>query len=141
MTAPTASTTSPAALVRPGTASLPRLLRVDAALCAGTGLLAAAAAAPVAELLGPDVPTTVVRVVGIALLVYAADLALASRAPAQWLRRFLVVAGVGNLAWEVATIGLVVAGAFSVVGAVVALAVAAVVGGLGVLQLRAVRRG
>jgi len=48
-------------------------------------------------------------------------------------------AGTGLLA-EVATIALVAAGAFSLTGAVVALAVAALVGGLGVVQLRAARR-
>ena len=133
-------TATTATLARTAPASLSTLLRVDAALCAGTGLIAAAAAAPVADLLGPDVSTTVVRVVGVALLVYAADLLLASRASARWLRRVAVVAGVGNLAWEVATIALVAGGAFSVTGAVVALAVALVVGGLGVLQLRAARR-
>ena len=119
---------------------LPALLRLDAALCAGTGLLAAAAAPGVADVLGPDVSTTVVRAVGIALLVYAADLALVSRASATWVRRAGLAAGTGNVVWEVGTVGLVVAGAFSAGGAVVALAVAAVVGGLGLLQLRAARR-
>lgn len=123
-----------------GTARLRQLLRADAALCAGTGLLAALAAPAVADLLGPDVSATVVRVVGLALLVYAADLALTSRAADRWQRPAALAAGVGNLAWEVATVALVVAGAFSVAGAVLALAVGAVVGGLGVLQLRAARR-
>ena len=120
-------------------ARLRTLLRVDAALCAGTGLLAAAAPAAVADLLGPDVSATVVRVVGLALLVYALDLALTSRAAARWQRPAVLAAGVGNLAWEVATIVLVALGAFSVTGAVVALLLAAVVGGLGLLQLRAAR--
>jgi hypothetical protein len=51
-----------------------------------------------------------------------------------------LAAGVGNVAWEVATVLLVAVGAFSVLGAGVALGVAAVVGGLGVLQLRAALR-
>ena len=115
------------------------LLRVDAALCAATGLVAALAAPAVADLLGPDVPVTVVRVVGIALVVWALDAALLARTSGRLLRRVAVVAAGGNLAWEVATVVLVALGAFSVTGAVLALAVAAVVGGLGLLQLRAAR--
>ena len=134
----TATLTAPAAGTR--TDRVRMLLRVDAALCAGTGLLAAVAAAPVADLLGPDVPTGVVRVVGIALVAYALDLLLVSRAAARWQRPMALAAGVGNVVWELVTVLLVALGAFSVLGAVVALAVAAVVGGLGVLQLRAARR-
>jgi hypothetical protein len=130
--------TAPHALTR--TSSLRALLRVDAALCAGTGLLAAVASTAVADLLGPDVSATAVRVVGVALVVYAVDLALVSRASTSWLRRVALAAGIGNLAWELATVVLVVLGAFSTAGAVVALVLAAVVGGLGVLQLRALRR-
>lgn len=122
------------------TGRLRTLLRADAALCAGTGLLAAAAPAAVADLLGPDVSATAVRVVGIALVLYALDLAAISRAAARWQRPAARVAGVGNVAWELATVVLVALGAFSVTGAVLALAVAAVVGGLGLLQLRAARR-
>lgn len=115
------------------------LLRVDAALCAGTGLVAALAAPAVADLLGPDVPAAVVRIVGIALVVWALDAALLARASGRRLRRVVLVAAGGNVAWEVATVVLVALGAFSVPGAMVALVVAAVVGGLGLLQLRAAR--
>ena len=135
------TTASPVFTAVPAAAApLRRLLRVDAALCAVTGAVAAAAPAAVADLLGPDVGTTVVRVVGIALLVYALDLVLVSSAADRWQRPAALVAGVGNVAWEVATVVLVALGAFSVLGAVVALGVAAVVGGLGLLQLRAARR-
>ena len=119
------------------TSRLRTLLRADAALCAVTGLVAAGAAGPVADLLGPDVGTTVVRVVGVALVVYALDLALVSRAAARWQRPAARVAGLGNVAWVVATAGLLALGAFSAAGAAVGLLVAAVVGGLGLLQLRA----
>lgn len=122
------------------TSRLRTLLRTDAALCAATGLLAATASAPVAGLLGPDVSTAVVRIVGIALVLYALDLALTSRAAARWQRPAALGAGVGNVAWLAATVVLVVLGAFSLLGAAVAVAVAAVVGGLGLLQLRAARR-
>ena len=116
------------------------LLRADAALCAVTGLVAAAAAGPVADLLGPDVSTLVVRVVGLALIAYALDLALTSRAAARWQRPATLGAGLGNVAWVIATLVLVGLGAFSTLGAGVALLVGAVVGELGVLQLKAARR-
>ena len=135
----TATLTAPA-VTTARTDRMRTLLRADAALCAVTGAVAAAAPSAVADLLGPDVGSTVVRVVGIALLVYALDLALTSRAAARWQRPAVLFAGAGNLAWEVATVVLVALGAFSVTGAVVALALAAVVGGLGLLQLRAARR-
>ena len=123
-----------------GTGRLRTLLRADAVLCAATGLLAAVAPTAVAHLLGPDVSRTVVRVVGVALVLYALDLALTSRAAARWQRPAVLAAGAGNAAWVLATAALVGLGAFSTGGAVLAAAVAAVVGGLGVLQLRALRR-
>jgi hypothetical protein len=134
MTAPTL--TRPAA--RPWTTDLRTLLRVDAVLCAATGVVALTAATAVADVLGPDVPTSAVRAVGLALVVWAVDVALLSRARGRLLRRGAVAVAAVNVAWEVAT-RLVVAGAFSLGGGVLALAVAAVVGGLGLLQLRAVR--
>jgi hypothetical protein len=125
--------------VRSWTTDLASLLRLDAAVCAVTGLVAAAAPAVVADALGPDVPTAAVRWVGVALVVWAVDAALLARASRRVLRRTALAAGVANLAWEVATVVLVALGAFSLGGAALALAVAAVVGGLGVLQLRALR--
>lgn len=133
----TATLTAPAA---DRTDRMRGLLRADAALCAATGLAAAAAAGAVADLLGPDVPERVVLVVGLALLAYALDLAFTSRAAARWQRAATLAAGGGNVAWVVATLVLVALGAFSTVGAAVALLVGAVVGELGVLQLRAARR-
>ena len=135
----TATTLAPPA-VRSWTTDLAALLRLDAVVCAGTGLLAVAAAATVADALGPDVPTTAVRWVGVALVVWAVDAAVLARGSRRVVRRTALAAGLANLAWEVATVVLVALGAFSVVGAGLALAVAAVVGGLGVLQLRALRR-
>ncbi len=137
MTATTSLLAAPA--VRSWTTDFGALLRLDAALCGATGLLAAAAPAAVADALGPDVPTAAVRWVGVALVVWAVDLALLARASRRVLRRTALAAGVANLAWEVATVVLVALGAFSLGGAALALAVAAVVGGLGVLQLRALR--
>lgn len=133
----TATLTAPAVDT---TSRLRSLLRMDGALCGATGLVAAAAAGPVADLLGPDVSTTVVRVVGIALVLYALDLTLTSRAAARWQRPATLGAGIGNVAWVAATVVLVAMGVFSTLGAVVALVIATVVGELGVLQLRAARR-
>jgi len=115
------------------------LLRLDAVACAATGGLAVAAATPVADVLGPHVPTGAVRVGGLALLVWAVDVALLSRARGTLRHRGAVAVAAVNLAWTLATVVLVVRGAFSLPGALVALAVGAVVGGLGLLQLRAVR--
>jgi hypothetical protein len=139
VTAPT--TTRPSTGTRTGswTTDLAALLRLDAVLCGATGLLAAAAPAAVADALGPDVPAAVVRWVGVALAVWAVDAALLARTSGRVLRRTALAAGVANLAWEGATVVLVTLGAFSLTGAAVALAVAAVVGGLGLLQLRALR--
>lgn len=131
---PLAPTAAPAT-----TARLRTLLRADAAMVAVGGLIAAAAAGPVADLLGPDVSTTVVRIVGIALVVYALDLAVVSRAAARWLRPVARANGIAGIAWEVGTIALVALGVFSVAGAVVALAVAGLVGWISLLQLRAAR--
>jgi hypothetical protein len=125
---------------RSWTTDLAALLRLDAGVCAATGLLAAAAPAAVADALGPDVPTAAVRWVGVALVVWAVDAALLARGSRRVLRRTALVAGVGNLACEPATVVLVALGAFSTVGAGLALSVAAVVGGLGMLQLRALQR-
>jgi hypothetical protein len=137
---PMTASTLPRPAFRSWTTDLAALLRLDAAVCAVTGLLAAAAPVVVADALGPDVPTAAVRWVAVALVVWAADAALLARGSRRVLRRTALVAGVGNLAWELATVVLVALGAFSTVGAGLALAVAAVAGGLGVLQLRALKR-
>lgn len=116
------------------------LLRVDAAVCALLGLPAALAPAAVADLLGTDASTTLIRVVGIALVLYALDLAVVSRLADRWQRPVTLAAGVGSLAWTAATVAAVALGAFSTSVAVVALVVGVGVAELGVLQLRAARR-
>ena len=115
------------------------LLRVDASLCAALGLPAAVAPAAVADLLGTDASTTLLRVIGIALVLYAVDLAVVSRLADRWQRPVTLMAGVGSLAWTAATVVLVVAGAFSTPAAVAALVLGIAVAELGVLQLRAAR--
>jgi len=75
------------------------VLRVDAVVTAGVGLLG---------LLSPldwygDSPAWVVRGVAVALLVVAADLALAARLPARWLRTTATVTAELALVWVAAT--------------------------------------
>lgn len=115
------------------------LLRVDAALCAALGIPAAVAPAAAADLLGTDASTTLLRVIGIALVLYAVDLAVVSRLADRWQRPVTLAAGIGSLAWTAATVVLVVAGAFSTPAAVAALVLGIAVAELGVLQLRAAR--
>ena len=116
------------------------LLRVDAAVCALLGLPAALAPAAVADLLGTGASTTLLSVIGIALVLYAVDLAVVSRRADRWQRPAVLVAGAGSLAWAAASVIVVATGAFSTAGAVLALVVGAAVAELGVLQLRAARR-
>ena len=130
------------ALTAPAVSATDRLralLRADAAFCAALGLAAAVPTAAVADLLGSDVSPALVRVVGVALVLYALDLAVTSVLADRWQRPVAAVAAAGNAAWVLATVGLVLAGALSTGGAVAALLVAAVAAELGVLQLRALR--
>ena len=124
---------------RTGTARQRTLLRVDAGICTLLGLPAAVAPDAVADLLGTSASTTLVRVVGVALVLYALDLAVVSRLADRWQRPVVRVAGIGSLAWAAASVAVVAAGALSTTGAVMALVVAAVVAELGVLQLRSAR--
>lgn len=133
-------TTTYAAPATDTTSRLRSLLRADAAFCAVLGLAAGAAAGAVADLLGPDISTTVVRVVGIALVLYALDLAVTSRLADRWQRPVVAFAAAGNAAWVLGTLVLVGLGALSTAGAAVALVVGLVAAELGVLQLRALRR-
>ena len=138
LTRPSSSTTT--AGPEAHTRDLRRLLQADAVFCGVLGGAAALAAPSVAELLGPDVSTTVVRVVGIALVVWALDAALLSRTSGRLLRGTVAAAAAANVAWELGTVVLIATGAFSTGGAVVALAVAGIAGALGLLQIKAVRR-
>ncbi|HEU0102545.1 MAG TPA: hypothetical protein VFR07_09520 [Mycobacteriales bacterium] len=130
MTAPalptTSSTTSPAV----------GLLRLDGVLCAAMGLTLAIGAEPVAELLG-TASTGVLRVVGVALVLYGLDLVLL--APTRWARGVLRAAGIGNLAWEVASLAVAALADLSTTGRVLVAVQGLVVGALGLVQLRAAR--
>ena len=114
-----------------------RLLQVDAALCAGLGLPLALAAGPVADLLGTTA-TTLLRWVGIALVVYALDLLLLARS--RWARPAVLAAGAGSVLWELGSLAVAALADLSTVGTVLLVGQGLGVGTLGVLQLRAGRR-
>ena len=116
------------------TAGRRRLLQVNATVCALSGLVAVAAGGWLAGVL--DVPTTAVRVVGAALLVFAAGVGAAVRAPDGQLPGLVRLVGWADAAWVAATVVLVAAGAFSGAGTVLALASGVVVAGFAYLELR-----
>ena len=118
------------------TSSTARLLRLDGGLCAALGLPAAIAPGPVADLLGTDA-TGVVRVVGVALVLCAAGLVAGSRA--RWARRLLTAAAVGNVGWEVVSLGVAALADLGTAGRVLVAVQGLVVGALAVVQLRSLR--
>ena len=146
---PTASPTAlPTAATAPGVpssaatapsapSSAVRLLQLDGALCTAMGLAMAVGAGPVADLLGTSA-TGVVRLVGIALVVYGIDLVVAART--RWAGQVLRFAGVGNLGWEVASLAVAALADLSTTGRVLVAAQGVAVGALGLVQLRAGRR-
>lgn len=129
------TTTAPTAPIRT-TAAARRLLEVDAGASGVLGLALAALPAQVADLLGTS-GTTVLRWLGVALLVLAADLALLART--RHARRAVVAAGVGSVAWELASLVVAAVAGLSAAGTVLVVAQGLAFGVLGVLQLRAGR--
>ena len=116
------------------------LLHIDAVACAGTGLAAAVAADPVADLLGTT-RVGIVRGVGVFLVVYALDLLLLSRVGRDTvLRTGTALTAVGDGLWVAATLGLIVAGAFEAAGVAAVLAVGTVVAALGVTKTATLRQ-
>jgi hypothetical protein len=116
------------------TTAVRRLLRVNATVCALSGLVAVAAGGWLAGVL--DVPTAAVRVVGAALLVVAAGVAGAARAPDGQIAGLLRLVGWADAAWVAVTVALVAAGAFSDAGTALALASGVVVAGFAYVELR-----
>lgn len=113
-----------------------RLLLTDAGLSGALGLALAAAAGPVADLLGTDATTTV-RWVGVALVLLAVDLVLLARS--RFVRPAVLAAGVGSLAWEAASLVTAAVADLSTTGTVLVVAQGLVFGALGLLQLRSAR--
>lgn len=118
--------------------TLRTLLRADALLCAGCGVLLTALAGPLGDLL--DLPVALLRVSGLALLPVAALIAFVAtreRVPRAAVWEIVAL----NLAWVAASITLLLAGWIEPNGAGVAfvLAQAALVLGFAVAELRALR--
>lgn len=113
--------------------NLRTVLRINAATSLPTGLLALVAAPWVGDGIGVE-STLLIRLVGAGLVVFAVDVLLVAASDRVTTLAKLVSAA--DLAWVAGTLVLVAAGAFSTLGAALMLAVAAVVGTLGITQLR-----
>lgn len=107
------------------------LLRADAVLCGVSGLAGVALAGPVSDLLTTPRPGAV-RTVGIGLLVLALDLALVSRLRPRPLAAGALVTAAIDAVWLLATVELVVVGAFEPLGVAVAAVTGAVTAAVGV---------
>jgi hypothetical protein len=133
----TALTASPALTTTDSESRLRTVLREDALVTAAVGVGVVLAAAPLAGALPGS--TTVMRVLGVALIVVGADIALASR----WSGRRLALAGtvVAELALAWAVLSTVVVAIWRPGAAVSAavLVVAAVTLAFGVTELKQVR--
>ena len=121
-----------------GRVPLRTLLLIDAATCVATGSVAIAAAGPIADLLGLDSHAWV-RGVGVFLVAYSAALWSLARANPVTARRGALVTTAGDGVWVVATVALVIAGAFSGAGIAVVGAVGLAVAALGAAKAEAVR--
>jgi hypothetical protein len=110
------------------------VLTANAATSALAGVVALAAGDWAAERLGVDT-VGLVRAVGAALLVFAAGVLAVARARRDVLHREAALVSAADAAWVVATVVLVVAGAFSTEGAIIAAVMAAGVADFGALQL------
>lgn len=118
--------------------NLRTVLRVDAVISAVSGLALAVAPNALDDVLGTSQPGAV-RAVGIAFLLYAADIALLSRAGTATLRRFAPAVVVANELYVVATVATIALGWYATAGAVLVAAAGAIVGGLAIAQRRFVR--
>lgn len=128
---PTLSTTitSPADRLR-------SVLRADAVVTAAVGAAAVLAAGPLAEQVGTP---TVLRAVGVALVVVGADLALLARLSGRRLALAGSVVGELALAWVVGTAVVLALGLAEPAGAALLVGVAAVTAWFGVTELRLAR--
>jgi hypothetical protein len=131
------ATTLPAASTR--CSALGRLLVVDAAVCAGAGVVLAFAAGPLSDQLG--LAETLLRVVGIGLLPYAVLLAWIGRqSPVPQSTAWAVV--LLNIGWAAASVLLLATGALdpTSAGRVFVLAQALAVAALAALETWTLRR-
>lgn len=136
----TGAAVAPNTRVRHGSESTLRLvLRVNAVSSAVAGGLLAAIPYRIDELLDTGHPGWV-RVVGLALLPFAAFYAWASTSSVATMRRATPWIIAGDIAWVTASVATVLAGWYSGGGVVAVLAMAALVDAFALLQWRSWRR-
>lgn len=109
-------------------------LRVNAGFSTVTGLIAIIAAGWVSDRSGVD-HTLIVRLVGVGLLVFAADLVRQSRLPAEKLPFALLQTSIADLGWIVATPIVIAIVDLTRAGTIGAIAIAAVVLDLAIAQM------
>lgn len=114
------------------------VLRANAASSTISGLAMAVAPETIDRLLGTDHPGWV-RLVGVALLPFAAFVAWLSTADVRHLRMHTPGIVVGDVGWVVASIATVLLGWYSGAGIAAVLVMALVVDVLAILQFNAVR--
>lgn len=122
-----------------GTAQARRLLRLDAGLCALSGLACLVGATPLSRLLADERPGAV-RLVGAALLAVAVDFALLARVHAGRLPAATTVAAATNLAWVLGSVAFVAAGAFVPLGVLVVVATSGAIAAFAVAEVAAGQR-
>lgn len=87
----------------PRSLGLRTVLAGDAALSLLAGVIAVAAAGPLADAAGLDTATPL-RWIGLGLLVLGLDLAILPRSPAQWVERLTPVTVLLDVGWVLASI-------------------------------------
>lgn len=110
------------------------VLRTNAVVSASTGLLAVVAAGPLGTLL--DLPTVAVGGIGVGLVAFSGGLVLATGVRHSRLSALTRAIAGADTAWVVVIAVLIIAGVFSVEGAVVVGATGLVVGAFALLELR-----
>ncbi len=118
---------------------LRNVLRLNTAFSALSGVVALVAAGPVADLLGIE-PAWLVRVTGGSLLGFAVVVLVVAGARTTTLTRWARLISAADLAWVLATVGVVAAGLVTTSGAVTLGLVAVPVLALGLGQMRARRQ-
>lgn len=135
---PTTATTSTTDQAERLDRRLRTVLRVNAGTSLLSGLIMAAAPGMVDDVLDTGHPGWV-RVVGIGLLLFAIDVAVASTIKRTSMLAATRMIIVGDIAWVLASVVTVLLGWYSGLGIVAVLAVAAMVDTFAVLQWRAMR--
>ena len=110
------------------------VLRINAATSLAGGLVAAVATGWVSETLGVD-HLAITRIVGIGLILFAANVAYASTRPEPRLLAETRLISAGDAAWVLATIVVLASGILTTAGVVVASLVGLAVADLAIAQL------